>query len=64
MLKRVLSMCLAAVIAVGMMVGAATPAHADAYENTHVNTGNQRADIIAVAVTQLGYAEEAGGYTK
>ena len=64
MLKRVLSMCLAAVIAVGMMVSAATPAHADAYDNTHVNTGNQRADIIAVAVTQLGYAEGSGGYTK
>ena len=64
MLKRVISMCLAMVIAVGLVVGVVTPAHAEAYENTHVNTGNQRADIIAVAVTQLGYKEEAGGYTK
>ena len=35
-----------------------------AYENTHVNTGDQRSDIIAVAVTQLGYGEGSGGYTK
>ncbi|MBQ9414483.1 MAG: CHAP domain-containing protein, partial [Clostridia bacterium] len=28
-----------------------------AYENTHVNTGDQAADIVAVAKTQIGYHE-------
>ncbi len=28
-----------------------------AYENTHVNTGNQTEDLIAVATTQIGYKE-------
>jgi len=28
-----------------------------AYENTHVNTGNQAYDIVAVAETQVGYLE-------
>ena len=28
-----------------------------AYENTHVNTGDQAADIVAVAETQVGYLE-------
>lgn len=28
-----------------------------AYENTHTNTGNQAADIVAVAQTQVGYLE-------
>ena len=46
-----------------VVLSVTSPANA-AYENTHVNTGNQRADIIAVAVTQLGYTEEAGGYSK
>ena len=30
---------------------------ASSYPNTHVNTGNQAADIVAVAVTQAGYCE-------
>lgn len=34
----------------GLPVGAA-------YENTHTNTGNQRADIVAIAQTQVGYRE-------
>ncbi len=28
-----------------------------AYENTHINTGDQAADIVAVAETQVGYLE-------
>lgn len=63
MLKRAISICLAAVLLLAAVISVSNEAYA-AYENTHVNTGNQRADIIAVAVTQLGYAEEAGGYTK
>ncbi len=35
-----------------------------AYENTHVNTGNQREDIVAVAETQIGYHEGASNETK
>lgn len=35
-----------------------------AYENTYKNTGDQRADIIGVALTQVGYIEESGGVTK
>ena len=30
---------------------------ASSYPNTHANTGNQAADIVAVAVTQAGYCE-------
>lgn len=37
---------------------------AEEYENTHVNTGNQRLDIIEVAKTQIGYMEEEYCYTK
>ena len=32
--------------------------------NTHVNTGNQRMDIISVAMTQLGYEEKYENDTK
>lgn len=63
MFKRFTILCLAAILLLGVILPSAAHVHA-AYENTHVNTGNQRADIIAVAVTQLGYAEEAGGWTK
>ncbi len=35
-----------------------------AYENTHVNTGNQPLDLVSVAKTQLGYAEGANNYNK
>lgn len=34
------------------------------YQNTYVNTGDQRADIIGVALTQLGYKEGAGNASK
>ena len=34
-----------------------------AYENTHVNTGNGAEDIVAVALTQLGYMEGSLGGT-
>ncbi len=37
---------------------------AEEYENTHINTGNQRLDIIEVAKTQIGYMEEDNYYTK
>lgn len=39
------------------------PVRAD-YENTYVNTGDQRADLIGVALTQVGYREGSNNYTK
>ena len=39
------------------------PVSAD-YENTHINTGNQIEDILAIAETQVGYAEGANNETK
>lgn len=41
----------------------AIPASA-AYENTHVNTGNQVQDILAIAATQVGYREGSNNETK
>ena len=37
------------------------------YDNTHVNTGNGRNDIVEIAKTQVGYyegIEQYAGYTK
>ena len=34
------------------------------HPNNHVNTGDQRADIVAVALTQVGYCEGPGNDTK
>ena len=39
------------------------PAEA-AYENTHVNTGDQATDLVEVARTQVGYHEGTNNYTK
>ena len=43
-------------VVMGMGLCAGFPVGA-AYENTHTNTGNQRADIVAIAQTQVGYHE-------
>ena len=43
-------------VVMGMGLCAGLPVGA-AYENTHTNTGNQRADIVAIAQTQVGYRE-------
>ncbi|MBR4880346.1 MAG: CHAP domain-containing protein [Clostridia bacterium] len=51
--KRIVS----AVLCV-LMIGSIFPlASFAAYENTHVNTGNQIEDLVAVATTQIGYTE-------
>lgn len=34
------------------------------YENTYVNTGNQAADLVGVAKTQIGYREGSDNYNK
>ncbi len=56
--KRLLSLLL-----IFVLVAVSVPVQA-AYENTHTNTGNQRADIIAVAMTQVGYREGDNNDTK
>lgn len=61
MRRRVVSVCLAAIVLLTAILPVGVSA---AYENTYKNTGDQRADIIGVALTQVGYIEEAGGYTK
>ncbi len=64
--KRFLSLLMAVSILLGAMVlpaGAANPGGVE-YINTHVNTGNQREDILAVAFTQLGYMEKMENDTR
>ncbi len=57
---RLLAFLLMLVTALGFI-----PQNANAaYENTHVNTGNYRQDIIAVALTQVGYLAGSGNYNK
>lgn len=57
--NKIVCFLLAVVLAFGCIAGLCVPAAA-AYENTHVNTGNQRQDIISVALTQVGYKEGPG----
>ncbi len=54
-LKRGMSFLLAVIMVFGLTLSAA--AYNDNYPNTHRNTGNNIADLIAVAKTQLGYKE-------
>ena len=61
--KKIRSAILMVLVAVLIVPFFATPVSA-AYENTHTNTGNMRNDIIAVALTQVGYTEGANNYTK
>jgi len=43
------------------IAASATP---QSHPNTHVNTGDQRSDVIAIAKTQVGYLEGANNDTK
>lgn len=60
--KKFLAVLLALAMVIGsnslILVGNA------AYENSYINTGNQRADIIGVAKTQIGYTEGSNNDTK
>ncbi len=60
MTKRLLALCLTLTLLLTVLPLAV---HAE-YDNTHVNTGNQRYDIIQVALTQVGYQEGSRSYTK
>ncbi len=62
-LNRFLCLLLALLMLPMMIPGLVLSVSAD-YENTYVNTGDQRADIIGVALTQLGYRQGTYGYTK
>ncbi|MCR4758658.1 MAG: RICIN domain-containing protein, partial [Oscillospiraceae bacterium] len=57
-----MSMCMASMVFTALPSGCFTASAA--YENTHINTGNQREDIVAVAETQIGYHEGANNETK
>ena len=60
-LKRMLCLLLAGLI---MIVFVQPVSVSAAHENTYVNTGNYRADIIGVARTQVGYRETYDNNTK
>ncbi len=57
--KRILCALLVLLMLPLSLTEGAVPVQA-AYENTYANTGNQRKDIIGVAMTQVGYREENG----
>lgn len=61
--KRIVCLLLALVMLPLCLVEFAVPTQA-AYENTYKNTGDMRADIIGVALTQVGYSEASDGTTK
>lgn len=61
--KRIFCFIMTAVLLLTGLLQAPVPAQA-AYENTYVNTGDQRADLIGVALTQVGYTEGKNNYTK
>lgn len=54
---RIRVMALAAALLLLAAMAVPKTVQAAEFENTYVNTGNQRADIIGVALTQLGYKE-------
>lgn len=54
MRKRILTLLLAAVLMLGLLPTRPVSA---AQENTYTLTGNQRKDILGVALTQMGYVE-------
>ena len=61
-LKRILCLLLTGFMIMSMLQLPA--AASDAYENTYVNSGNYRADLIGVARTQVGYRETMDNNTK
>ena len=65
MRKMRITRLMAIVLTVVMMLGLWPQLSVSAaYENTHVNTGNQAYDIVEVAKTQIGYVEGSNNDTK
>lgn len=62
--NRLVCFFLAAVMLLTCLPTGAVIARADDFPNTHVNTGNQRADLVGVALTQEGFREGSNNYTK
>ena len=68
--RRILSFLLTLLLLIACVPAYSMPAGAASYPNTHpntyTNTGDQRKDIINVALTQVGYKEGSGNnnYTK
>ena len=64
--NRILSLFLAVCTLFGCLLPGIIPlpASADEKPNTYVNTGNQRQDLIGVALTQIGYTEGTNNKTK
>lgn len=61
--NRILCFLMMLVLLLSCIPQMAMPAKAD-YENTYSNTGDQRKDIVGIALTQVGYREGSSGYTK
>ncbi len=64
MTKRLLALLLAVMTMVMLLLPATAAVSAEDYPNTYTNTGNQRQDIVQVALTQVGYTEGSNNYTK
>lgn len=66
MAKRVLSLLTVFILLIFGTVNYSVTANAtpETHPNTYTNTGNQRADIIGVALTQVGYREGPNNDTK
>ncbi len=62
--KRLAAAFVAFALVLGCISGTSVSVQAVEYENTYVNTGDQRADILGVALTQLGYTEGYNNDTK
>lgn len=62
-MRRIVTFMLCAILVLTCLPLTVMQADA-AYENTYKNTGDQRADIIGVALTQVGYMEGSNNYTK
>ena len=62
MKKRIVSILLAVCLVAGLcsVLGIEASAYSTGYPNTHTNTGDQRSDMVQIAQTQLGYAEDPG----
>ena len=70
MTKRFFALLMAVFTIVMMVVPVTVSVSAEEYPNTHANTGDQRYDIVQIALTQIGYTESttnkqgSNGYTK
>ncbi len=62
-MKSFVKKCMAFALVTALMLACMPMTAFAAYDNTHVNTGNQVEDIIAVARTQIGYHEGSLGGT-